>query len=111
MSTLGELLLSGDLSSQRLGETHNPRRLRICGPQMFGEKCEPGVIAENPCNQANRQFGIARRSAAQSGKAHSSSISFRSSFASWLKGLSARATHSCVNFTSFGYAFAAWIRY
>ena len=47
-STFGEMLLGGDLSSQCLSETHDTRRLRICRPQVLGEKCDPSVIAEIP---------------------------------------------------------------
>jgi hypothetical protein len=43
MFALGELLLGDDLSSDRLGETHDPRRLRICRTQMIGVKCDPNV--------------------------------------------------------------------
>jgi len=35
------MLLSGDLSSKRLGKIHDIRRLRICRPQMVAEKCDP----------------------------------------------------------------------
>ena len=48
MSTFGEMLLGGDLSSQCLSETHDTRRLRICRSQVLGEKCDPSVIAEIP---------------------------------------------------------------
>jgi hypothetical protein len=49
MSTIGEmLLLGGNLSSDRLGETHDTWRLRIRRPQVFGEECDPGVVAEIP---------------------------------------------------------------
>jgi hypothetical protein len=47
MSTIGQmLLLGGDLSSDRLNEIHDTRRLRIHRPQMLGEKCDPSVIAK-----------------------------------------------------------------
>jgi hypothetical protein len=45
------LLLGGNLSSDRLGEIHDPRRLRIRRPQMFGKKCNPSVIAETPVTE------------------------------------------------------------
>jgi hypothetical protein len=37
MSTIGEILLGGDLCSQCLGEIHNTRRLLVCWPQMLRE--------------------------------------------------------------------------
>jgi hypothetical protein len=47
MSTIGDmLLLGGNLSSDRLGKTHDTRRPGIRRPNMFGEKCDPSVIAE-----------------------------------------------------------------
>jgi hypothetical protein len=47
ISTIGDmLLLGGNLSSDRLGEIHDPRRLRIRRPKVFREKCDPSVIAK-----------------------------------------------------------------
>ena len=48
MSTFGEMLLGGDLSSQCLSETHDTRRFRIRRPQMVGKKCYPSVTAKVP---------------------------------------------------------------
>jgi hypothetical protein len=45
------LLLGGGLAHQRSDEIHDTRRLRIRRPQMFGEKCDPGVIAEFPVTE------------------------------------------------------------
>jgi hypothetical protein len=40
------MLLGGDLSIQCPGEIHDTLRLRIRRPQLFGKKCDPGVVAE-----------------------------------------------------------------
>jgi hypothetical protein len=44
-STIGDmLLLGGNLSSDRLSEIHDPRRLRVRRPQMLGEECDPAAL-------------------------------------------------------------------